>query len=104
MNIKNTTNLVKSLLEDDERARNDDDYLYWRVAEETAKGKIIPVSTLPLRHFLLNRKFFGVPAFESVRRARQKVQAKCPDLAASEEVRAKRKKREKEMREYARGE
>lgn len=43
------------------------------------------------------------PPFESVRRTRQKVQEKYPDLAASEEVEAGRELNETAYREFARG-
>jgi len=52
---------------------------------------------------LLNRKAYGLPPFESVRRSRQKAQEKNPALAALPEVEAVRIAEEEKFREFARG-
>ena len=44
------------------------------------------------------------PAFETVRRARQKVQERNPELQGVERIKAKRKENEEIFREFARGE
>ena len=100
MTINNTAALVKSILMDDERAINSDDYLYCKVVEEAMEGtaEFIPVSA-----FFQNRKDFGVPGFETVRRARQKVQATHPELSACNRVKAGRMEKEQEFRAFAKG-
>ena len=50
-----------------------------------------------------NRKVFGLPAFESVRRTRQKLQAAHPELAGDSNVEAQRMLNEGVFKEYARG-
>lgn len=73
-NLQSTKALVKSILEQDERARNSDSYLYFRILERIDKA----VLTLTVSEFLLSMGMKGIPPFESVRRTRQMLQAECP--------------------------
>ena len=102
--LKNTTALVKSILEQDKQCRNSDSFLYLKVLSVTAKQKGIDLEKMTVPFFLLNLHGAGLPPFESVRRARQKVQAAHPELAACEAVEAFRMENEAEFRAYARGE
>jgi len=52
----------------------------------------------------MNMEQKGLPAFETVRRSRQKVQATYPDLAATGVVGAFRARNEKVYREFAKSE
>ena len=97
--LKTTTELVKDILEHDEKARNSDDYLYYMVCREKNSGCVY----LPFWMVILNRKQYNIPAFESVRRSRQKIQAENPELAGVEEVEAQRTVNETVFRDYARG-
>lgn len=100
--LKTTTALVKSILEQREKARNDDDYLYLLVCNyihfQTLDVKIM----LPFDYVMRNRKSLKFPGFETVRRARQKIQASYPELSACEKVQEGRLEKEAEYREYAR--
>lgn len=97
--LKTTTDLVKDILEHDIAARNSDDYLYYMVCQ-----RIDGISVhLPFWKVILNRKNYNYPAFESVRRARQKIQAQCPELAGCDEVEGQRIVNEEIFRDYARG-
>ena len=50
-----------------------------------------------------NYRGLGIPCFESVRRARQKLQAKHPELGCSPEVRRARTRAQNAYRDYAHG-
>lgn len=104
LDLKNTTALVKSILEQDKQSRNSDSFLYLNVLYATAKDKGIDLEDMSVPYFLLNLHGAGLPPFESVRRARQKVQAAYPELAACKRVEEFRTENEATFREYARGE
>lgn len=104
LDLKNTTALVKSILERDKQCRNSDSFLYLKVLSVVAKRKGINLENMSVPYFLLNLHGAGFPPFESVRRARQKLQAAHPELAACEAVEGFRADNEVEYREYARGE
>lgn len=97
--LKTTTDLVKDILRKYPEARNSDDFLYFKVCE-----KINAVYTvLPFWKVVLNRKEFGFPAFESVRRTRQKLQAEYPELSGNDTVEGYRILNEEVFRDYAKG-
>ena len=97
-NLKNTTELVKHLLQTVPATRNSDDFLYIKVCESIGKQYV----NLPFQWVIMCREDFGFPAFETVRRTRQKIQQHNPELAASPDVEAMRMVLEKDYREYAR--
>lgn len=102
--LKNVTKLVKTILKADERARNNDSFLYLRVLEYYASNNGIDLKRATVEWFFQNRDGWGFPPPESVRRARQKLQAKHPELAACDRVQEKRMEKEREYRAYALGE
>jgi len=103
--LKKTKHLVQRILEEDERARNSDSYLYFRVIKIIAERHSIDLRKIPVTDYILNLERSTLfPPFESVRRARQKVQAEFPYLAACERVRGHRNKNEAVYREFARAE
>ena len=102
MDLTNTTKLVEAILRDDERTRNSDSFLYMKVLTAIGTEKGVDIHSMPITVFLLNLREYGFPPFESVRRARQKIQAKHPELAACDAVRAFRGDNEVKYREYAR--
>lgn len=104
LDLKNTTALVKSILEQDKQCRNSDSFLYLKVLSVTAKQKGIDLEKMTVPFFLLNLHGAGFPGFETVRRTRQKLQQHHPELAACEAVEGFRTDNEKVFREYARGE
>ena len=101
--LKNTTALVKALLEEYKQCRNSDSFLYLKVLSVTGKRKGIDIETMSVPYFLLNLHGTAFPPFESVRRARQKIQEHNPHLAACEVVEGFRMENEKEFRAYAVG-
>lgn len=102
--IKNTSELVKAILQKDKQARSSDSYLYLKVISHTADQIGVNLHGLSVPMFLLNGADMGFVGFETVRRARQKIQATYPELAACEAVEGFRMENEKEFRAYARGE
>ena len=101
--LKTTKALVTVILEQDEKARNSDSHLYFRVINTIATKRNIDLTNIPVIDFLLNLNQSPFPPFESVRRSRQKVQHECPWLAASADVELLRAENEHEFREFARG-
>lgn len=102
--LKTTTKLVKAILEEDKQARNSDSFLYLKVIETIADQKGINLWGISVPVFLVSMKETGFPAFETVRRTRQKVQQHHPELAACDKVAGMRMINETEFRQYARGE
>lgn len=91
--LKQTKKIVEMLLRTEPFTRNSDSVLYLRVLQEVAKTKnqdVKMVMQMPVSVFLINQKALGFPPFESVRRARQKVQQEYPDLKACEKVESER--------------
>lgn len=97
-----TSEMVMALLEEDTRCRNSDSYLYLMVVMRVAIKKEIDLKNVTVPDFIL-RMGEDFPPFETVRRARQKVQQHHPDLRANERVEAFRMENEKAFREFARG-
>lgn len=74
--LKNVEAIVEKILDAREDARENDDLLYLYVCEYLNKG----ISSMSMRNFLKTRKETGCPTFETVRRTRQKVFEKRPEL------------------------
>lgn len=96
--LLNTTDLVKKILLDDPKARDSDNHLYCAVVISVNPDAL----TKPFWEVLEHMNDFGLPCFETVRRARQKIQAEHPDLKACEVVESLRSINEEIYKEYAR--
>ena len=101
-NIKNTSDLVKEVLIRNPQARNSDNYLYYIICKAKLAGQGIDIDRISFQDGLLHRNDYGLPAFETVRRTRQKVQQCFPELAGNAEVEAMRVIQEEAFRDYAR--
>ena len=101
LGLKNTTALVKSILETDVDSRNSDNRLYLKVLLAVSKSKGININHISVVLYLSSLAGTVFPPFESVRRARQKLQRRYPELAASKEVREFRAENEEVYEEYA---
>lgn len=97
--LRNTSDIVKVVLQRYPEARNSDDYLYFKVCEYINGTHI----SLPFWKVIKERKDFGYPPFESVRRSRQKIQATYPELASSKAIEAHRKENEKIYEAFSQG-
>ena len=98
-----TKGLVKNILENNVKARNSDSYLYFQVLEVIADRENIALDNITVPAFLLGLSSSPFPCFESVRRARQQLQAANTHLAACEEVAEARAENEVEFRAFAKG-
>ena len=97
--LKNTSDIVKVILQRYSDTRNSDDLLYISVCEYIDGAH----TNLPFWKFMRDRKDFGYPPFESVRRSRQKLQATYPELSSSKVVEAQREENEKVYKAFASG-
>lgn len=79
-------------------SRSDDGLLVSKVIERLNPS----VRGLKFNFVLENRKALGLPSFETVTRARRKIQAKYPRYKADVEVEKARAELEEEFREFAR--
>lgn len=98
MRVKDVEKVVKRVLTERPETRGDDFLLLLLVYSEY-------YAQIPYELFgnvMVHHKEIGLPPFESVRRARQKIQAECEELKAPERVRKARAEKEVEYREYAR--
>lgn len=95
--LNRISNIVLRVLTEHEEARKDDFILLRYVIDELG----VPAN-FDMRTMLHNHVLFGLPSFESITRARRKVQAENPELkdAKAVEIRAEE---EKEYREFAHG-
>lgn len=98
--LKNVSSLVRMILEEDEKARNSDNYLYFKVLQHYGNQTGIDINAMSVPTFLLQMKG-SFPPFETVRRTRQKVQQVFPSLSACEKVEEGRIIQEEKYRAYA---
>lgn len=97
MKIDNVENLVKQALIKNKSARDDDHLLYIEVVY------IIDPALVNVNFVMnfKNAKQLGLPPFESVSRARRKLQEKYPELRATSKVENARKEKQMEFEEYS---
>ena len=94
--LKKVEHIVEKILDVREDARKNDDILYLYVCEYLNRG----ISSMSLKDFLKTRKETGCPTFETVRRTRQKVFEKRPELKPKK-VTEYREEMEEVYRDYA---
>jgi hypothetical protein len=99
--LKNTTKLVKYILEQYPTARNSDNILYCYVLMEIGNRTGIHYEEISIEKVLMNMKEFGLPSIETVGRCRRKIVEQCPELAGNSEVEAQRALNEETFKEYA---
>ena len=99
--LKAVSAIVKNILMENTRARNDDNVLYLMVLNHVSNRNSIDIQSMTVPVFLMKMKEYGLPGFETVRRSRQKVQADNPELEGTEATRRKRAKQEAVYREFA---
>ena len=95
--IRKTSFLVKQILESNPKARDSDMILYLLVCKNRNKD----VLKMRFGYVICNLRKLGLPAFETVRRTRQKVQSKYPRLCGSYTVGAMRMLNEEEYKKYS---
>ncbi len=94
--LKKVEHIVEKILDVREDARKNDDILYLYVCEYLNRG----ISSMSLKDFLKTRKETGCPTFETVRRTRQKVFEKRPELKPKK-VTEYREEMEEVYKDYA---
>lgn len=100
-NLKTVSALVKTILEQDTRARNTDNHLYLKVLEHYSGQRGVDVCSMTVPVFLKELDHHSFPGFETVRRSRQKIQASYPELAPTESVGRNRSKNESAYKNFA---
>lgn len=100
--LKTVTAIVKEVLEGSEQARDSDNILIAMVLDYYAKAQGVDLQHMSIVTFLYEMEYMNLPKFETIRRTRQKVQEKCPDLQSSERVKAGRNQAQREYVDYAR--
>lgn len=96
--LQTITAIVKDILVNDPQSRNSDEYLYYKVCQRVG-GRFV---TLPFWQVVVNRKKYGLPSYETVGRARRKLQETHPELAGNSNVEAQRMINEEVFKDYAR--
>ena len=98
--LKTIENRVLAVLKEYPEARNDDMKLYLLVSEACIYDTH-GIGDFRFEDVMSNYKAYGIPCFESIRRTRQKIQAKHPELGCSPEVRRARHKMQRVYSDYA---
>ena len=94
--IRQVTGIVRGILEKHPATRNSDNLLFIKVVESIDSDLLYK----PMMDVLVHAKEYGIPAFESVRRSRQRLQEKFPELRGSKEVEAGREENRQIVRDY----
>lgn len=95
--LRRIQEIVELCLRENEATRQSDKYLYYCVTKKLDERLL----DMTMRVFLLEGKALGFPEFDSVSRARRKVQAKYPELQSVARIEKMRASREKQFRKYA---
>lgn len=98
-NIKDT---VEQVLIGNDKARDDDNYLYMLICESHAMKNGISLKNVSVLNFFLRMNEYGFPTLESVGRARRKVQEEYPELCGSRTAQKRRKTNEEVYKESMR--
>lgn len=102
--LKATRDIVLEILKTDKLARNSDSWLFLLVTKVYEDKLKINAANASLEDFLTNPIYQDFPCFESVRRARQKIQEERIDLASDKRIEKLRKEQEKEFEQFSREE
>lgn len=95
--LRNTTKMVKYVLETVPRTRDSDNLLWLEVVKLKNQG----VLRMPLAVVMQNLPTYGLPSIETVGRCRRKLQATHPELRAERAVETFRSELEADFREWA---
>lgn len=101
--LKTTQDIVMEVLKTQPATRSSDNQLCYAVYKIVGSRNNVDIDSMSIPRFFLSMKEFGFPSTETIRRARQKIQAEHPELAASSLVKLQRTKNEEVFRDYARG-
>lgn len=94
--IRQVAGIVQGILEKHPDTRNSDNLLFIKVVESIDSDLLYK----PMMDVLVHAKEYGIPPFESVRRSRQRLQEKFPELRGSKEVEAGREENRQIVRDF----
>jgi hypothetical protein len=95
--LQNIEKAVEKILRRFPETRGDDYLLYLAIVTRYRPD----LYDRPISDFLMHHKELNVPNVKSIERARRKMQAKYPELAANDDVKKNRKEEEKAYVAYA---
>ena len=98
--LQKLTDIVKEILQEDESTRSSDKYLYYAVCKRLNDTALDD----KLGDFLLTFSDYNLPQFESVGRARRKIQAQFPELRPKEDIQRGRYERSIDFQKFAHSE
>jgi len=101
--LNTTTDLVRRFLITNPETRGNDNLLIQKVLEVFAAHYGVDLEEVSIVTFLHEYAGNEFPAFETIRRSRQKLQQQYPELRPDKTVQTFREEQEKLYREYARG-
>ncbi len=101
--LKSVSQIVKHILEESPFCRNSDSFLELEVLKVYAKRLGLDLGSMTVDTLYQHRAEWGFPPSESIRRTRQLVQAKYPELAASDPIDAWRLANEERVKSFVRG-
>lgn len=99
--LKTTQDIVMQCLKSVPMTRNSDNHLCYWVYKAIGKKNGIDIDSMSMPRFFLHMKEFGFPSTETIRRTRQKIQEKHPELCGNSTVEGQRMLNEEVFREYA---
>lgn len=100
--LKSVSQIVKHILEESPFCRNSDSFLELEVLKIYAGRMGLDLGTMSVDTLYKNRAAWGFPPSESIRRTRQLVQAKYPELAPSDPIDAWRLANEERVKSFVR--
>ena len=98
MKLRNMTELVKTIMEQQPETRSIDNLLYIEVLKRCTSQNVL---NMPVWSFYQNLREWQLPSIETVGRCRRKAQQENPHLKAKPEVEGFRYDRETEFIEFA---
>lgn len=99
--LRNLTELVKTILEQMPETRSSDNLLYVEVLKEYTRATGKETLQVPVWLFYTHLKQWNVPSIETVGRCRRKAQQENPHLKATDEVQGFRYDKETEFIKFA---
>ena len=99
--LYSTYKVVKEILTTKPETRNRDALLYIEVARHVQETHGTDILHKPFGLVLMNLQAYDLPTFETVRRARQKLQNEYKELMSDTDVAAQREVNEEEYRQFA---
>ncbi len=99
--FNNTCELVQTILTNNPKSRNSDNYLFYVVCKILLGRQGIDIDSLGFTKLFLSLKQYNLPQFETVGRIRRKLQSQYPELFSCAEVALERGLNSDSFRDYA---